>query len=54
MPESRYKADIANASLKRRESRLIAGLLLDGVSDADWKRAMVPISPASSAVQTKP
>ena len=40
MPESRYKADIANAALKRRESRLIAGLLLDGVSDADWKRAI--------------
>ena len=39
-PESRYKADIANASLKRRESRLIAGLLLDEVSDADWKRAI--------------
>ena len=36
----RYKADIANASLKRRESRIIAGLLLDGVSDDDWKRAI--------------
>ena len=40
MAESRYKADIAGGSLKLQESRIVASLLLDGVSDADWKRAI--------------
>lgn len=40
MIESRYKADIAGGSLKLQESRIIAGLLIDGVSDADWRDAI--------------
>lgn len=39
-PESRYKADIAGGSLKLQESRVVAGLLLDGVSDTEWKDAI--------------
>jgi hypothetical protein len=39
-PESRYKADIAGGSLKLQESRVVAGLLLDGVTDAEWKDAI--------------
>ena len=39
-PESRYKADIAGGSLKLQESRVVAGLLLDGVSDTEWKNAI--------------
>jgi hypothetical protein len=38
--ESRYKADIAGGSLKLQESRIVAGLLLDGVSDTEWKDAI--------------
>ena len=40
MTSGRYKADIAGGSLKLLESRVIAGLLLDGVSDQDWKQAI--------------
>jgi hypothetical protein len=39
-PESRYKADIAGGSLKLHESRIVAGLLLDGVTDTEWKDAI--------------
>jgi hypothetical protein len=39
-PESRYKADIAGGSLKLPESRVVAGLLLDGVTDTEWKDAI--------------
>ena len=39
-PESRYKADIAGGALKLRESRVVAGLLLDGVTDTEWKDAI--------------
>ena len=39
-PDSRYKADIAGGALKLRESRVVAGLLLDGVSDTEWKDAI--------------
>lgn len=38
---SRYKADIAGGALKLQESRIVAGLLLDGVTDAQWKDAIV-------------
>ena len=40
MTESIYKADVAGGSLKLQESRIIAGLLLDNVSPADWRRAI--------------
>ena len=40
MPKSRYKADIAGGSLKLPESRVVAGLLLDGVTDTEWKDAI--------------
>ena len=36
-----YTATITCASLRLRESRIIAGLLLSGVSDADWKQAIL-------------
>ena len=36
----RYKADIAGGSLKLPESRIIAGLLIDGVSESEWKDAI--------------
>ncbi len=39
-PESRYKADIAGGALKLQESRVVAGLLLDGVTDTEWKDAI--------------
>ncbi|RYH00369.1 MAG: DUF1819 family protein [Alphaproteobacteria bacterium] len=35
-----YKADIAGGSLKLYESRIIAGLLLDGDSSSLWKQAI--------------
>ena len=41
MSASRYKADIAGGSLKLQESRVIASLLLNEVSEADWKQAIV-------------
>jgi hypothetical protein len=37
---SRYKADIAGGALKLQESRIVAGLLLDGVTDTEWKDAI--------------
>jgi hypothetical protein len=40
MSAPRYKADIAGGSLKVPESRVIASLLLDGVSDTEWKHAI--------------
>ena len=36
-----YTATITSASLRLRESRIIADLLLQAVSDEDWKEAMV-------------
>ena len=36
----RYRADITAGSLKLKESRVIADLLLHGVSDAEWKDAL--------------
>ena len=41
VPGSRYKADIAGGSLKLPESRVIAGLLLDGVDEQAWHDAIV-------------
>lgn len=38
---ARYRADIAAGSLKLRESRVIADLLLGGVDAASWKQAIV-------------
>lgn len=38
---SRYKADMAGGALKLPESRIVAGLLLDGVDDAGWRDAIV-------------
>jgi hypothetical protein len=38
--KGRYKADIAGGALKLQESRVVAGLLLDGVSDTEWKDAI--------------
>ena len=40
MAKSRYKADIAGGALKLQESRIIAELLLDGVSAEAWKYAI--------------
>ena len=40
MAEPRYKADIGGGSLKVPESRIIAGLLLDGVTDELWRHAI--------------
>lgn len=40
MAEPRYKADIGGGSLKVPESRIIARLLLDGVSDEQWRYAI--------------
>jgi len=40
MTEPKYKADIAGGSLKLQESRVIASLLLDGVTADEWKRAI--------------
>lgn len=39
--EQRYKADIAAGSLKLRESRHIAALLLKGVNSEEWREAIV-------------
>jgi len=36
-----YRATITSASLRLRESRIIAGLLIDGVDEAAWKDAML-------------
>ena len=36
-----YSADLTAGSLKRRESRVLADLLLSGTSDARWKEAIV-------------
>ncbi|MFQ5568239.1 MAG: DUF1819 family protein [Rhodothermales bacterium] len=36
-----YTATITSASLRLRESRIISDLLLQAVSDEDWKEAMV-------------
>ncbi len=36
----RYKADITAGALKIPESRVIAGLLLRGVSDKEWREAI--------------
>ena len=33
-----YTATITTASLRLRESRLIANLLLQGVSDSEWRQ----------------
>lgn len=35
-----YTATLTTGSLKPRESRVVAGLLLDGVSNAEWKTAI--------------
>jgi hypothetical protein len=37
---SLYTATLTTGSLKPRESRIVAGLLLDGVSNAAWKSAI--------------
>lgn len=37
----RYKADISAGSLKVPETRVIAGLLLRGVDEREWKRALI-------------
>lgn len=36
-----YKATITSASLRLRESRIVAGLLLDGVDDDAWKESVL-------------
>ncbi len=41
MVKGRYKADIGGGSLKLPESRVIAGLLLEGVDDHEWHDAIV-------------
>lgn len=38
--QGRYKADIAGGSLKLRESRIVASLLLNGVDNSAWKNAL--------------
>jgi hypothetical protein len=44
----RYKADITAGSLKVPESRIIADLLLRGIDDRDWKRALLMDNPLQS------
>lgn len=39
-PESRYKADVSSGSLQLPDGRIVAGLLLDGVTDTEWKDAI--------------
>jgi hypothetical protein len=41
MQEYLYRADLTAGSLKLRESRLIAGLLLDGLSVVEFQQAIV-------------
>jgi hypothetical protein len=36
-----YTATITSASLRLRESRIVADLLLQGVSDEEWKQAII-------------
>ncbi|GAB2185300.1 hypothetical protein LAB1_26090 [Roseibium sp. LAB1] len=38
--KSKYKADIAGGSLKLQESRIVADLLLKGVSAEEWRNAI--------------
>nr|3BHW_A Chain A, Uncharacterized protein [Paramagnetospirillum magneticum AMB-1]3BHW_B Chain B, Uncharacterized protein [Paramagnetospirillum magneticum AMB-1] len=40
LAEPRYKADIGGGSLKLPESRIIAGLLLEGVTEDQWRHAI--------------
>lgn len=40
MASSKYKADIAGGSLKLQESRIIAGLLAEGVDSEEWRKAI--------------
>jgi hypothetical protein len=37
---TRYRADITAGALKIPETRIIAGLLLQGMDEADWKQAI--------------
>jgi hypothetical protein len=50
-PDSRYKADIAGGALKLRESRVVAGLLLDGVSDTEVQNVLQKRSPGTAKRQ---
>ena len=45
----RYHADITAGSLKVRESRIIAGLLIDGINSEAWDRALID----DNVLQTK-
>lgn len=38
--EMRYRAEIVAGALKVSESRVVAGLLLRGVSDQEWRQAI--------------
>ncbi len=40
MADGRYKADLGGGSLKVPESRIVAALLLDEVSDEQWRHAI--------------
>ena len=40
MTGPRYKADLGGGTLRVPESRIVAAMLLDGVTDADWKQAI--------------
>jgi len=40
MSRSKYKADIAGGALKLPESRIVARLLIEGVSAEEWRRAI--------------
>src|SRR5216683_7210947 len=37
----RYSADISAGALKVPETRVIAGLLLRGIDEQEWKRALI-------------
>ncbi|WP_217632569.1 DUF1819 family protein [Marinobacter sp. AC-23] len=41
MQEFRYNSDLIGGSLLVRESRIIAELLLDNASEAEWKQAVI-------------
>ena len=45
MADGRYKADLGGGSLKVPESRVVASLLLDAVSDDQWRQA-IEVDPA--------
>jgi hypothetical protein len=40
-PTAKYKANLSNQSLLLQESRIVAGILMDGITPAKWRDAIV-------------